>query len=230
MFVGGRLRRLFESQLIVDESWAMSRRTDGRYDRRLLVGAGLVLYLCWVGGTVIGALAGDALGDPASLGLDAAFPAPLPRDPRPAGALAPRPRRRGPGRDDRPRARAGRSGRSSHRGGQRRVPHRLGAAVSTTWIVVAAVGAATIALKSVGPVLLGGRPLPAHLTGIVALLAPALLAALVVTQVVGGDEELVLDARLVGLGAAVVAILLRAPLLVVVVAAAAATAVVRGFA
>ena len=91
--------------------------------------------------------------------------------------------------------------------------------MSTTWIVVAAVGAATIALKSVGPVLLGGRPLPAPLTGIVALLAPALLAALVVTQVVGGDEELVLDARLVGLGAAVVAILLRAPLLVVVVAA-----------
>ena len=102
--------------------------------------------------------------------------------------------------------------------------------MSTTWIVVAAVGAATIALKSVGPVLLGGRPLPAPLTGIVALLAPALLAALVVTQVVGGDEELVLDARLVGLGAAVVAILVRAPLLVVVVAAAAATAVVRAFA
>jgi 4-azaleucine resistance transporter AzlC len=75
IFVGGRLRRLFESQLIVDESWALSRRSDGRYDRRLLVGAGLVLYACWVGGTVVGVIAGDALGDPASLGLDAAFPA-----------------------------------------------------------------------------------------------------------------------------------------------------------
>ena len=75
IFVGGRLRRLFESQLIVDESWALSRRADGRHDRRLLVGAGLVLYACWVGGTAIGAIAGDALGDPASLGLDAAFPA-----------------------------------------------------------------------------------------------------------------------------------------------------------
>ena len=53
----------------------MSRRPDGRYDRRLLVGAGLLLYICWVGGTVVGALAGEALGDPASLGLDAAFPA-----------------------------------------------------------------------------------------------------------------------------------------------------------
>jgi branched chain amino acid efflux pump len=75
IFIGSPLRRLLESQLIVDESWAMSRRADGRYDRRLLVGAGLVLYVCWVGGTVIGAIAGDALGDPASLGLDAAFPA-----------------------------------------------------------------------------------------------------------------------------------------------------------
>jgi branched-subunit amino acid transport protein len=99
--------------------------------------------------------------------------------------------------------------------------------VSEVWIIIGVVAAATIALKAVGPVLVGGRPLPEHLTGIVELLAPALLAALVVTQVVGGDEEIVLDARLVGLGAAVVAILLRAPLLVVVVAAAAATALVR---
>ncbi len=101
--------------------------------------------------------------------------------------------------------------------------------MSNVWIVIAIVGVATIALKAVGPVLLGGKPLPNHLTGVVALLAPALLAALVVTQVAGGDEEIVLDARLVGLGAAVVALLLRAPLLLVVVAAAAATAVVRAF-
>ena len=99
--------------------------------------------------------------------------------------------------------------------------------MSDVWIAVALVGAATVALKSVGPVLLGGRPLPEHLTGVVALLAPAVLAALVVTQAVGGDREIVLDARLVGLGAAVVALLLRAPLLAVVVAAAVATATVR---
>ena len=101
--------------------------------------------------------------------------------------------------------------------------------MSETWIVIVAVGVMTIALKAVGPVLLGGKPLPQHLTGIVDLLAPALLAALVVTQVLGGDEEIVLDERLVGLGAAVVALLLRAPLLVVVIAAAASTAVVRLF-
>jgi 4-azaleucine resistance transporter AzlC len=75
LFVGGRLRRLVEAQLIVDESWAVSRRADGRFDRRLLIGAGLVLYVSWVGGTALGAIGGEALGDPADLGLDAAFPA-----------------------------------------------------------------------------------------------------------------------------------------------------------
>jgi branched-subunit amino acid transport protein len=99
--------------------------------------------------------------------------------------------------------------------------------VSDVWTAVVVVGVATIALKAVGPVILGGRPLPRHLTGVVGLLAPALLAALVVTQSVGGDEEIVLDARLVGLGAAIVAIVLRAPLLAIVAAAAAATALVR---
>jgi hypothetical protein len=63
--------------------------------------------------------------------------------------------------------------------------------------------------------------------GIVALLAPALLAALVVTQAVGGHRAIVLDARLAGLGAGAVALWLRAPLLAVVVIAAAATAAVR---
>jgi 4-azaleucine resistance transporter AzlC len=74
-FRGSAVHRLVEAQLIVDESWALSRRSDGRYDRRLLVGGGLALYVCWVGGTALGALVGDRLGDPERYGLDAAFPA-----------------------------------------------------------------------------------------------------------------------------------------------------------
>jgi 4-azaleucine resistance transporter AzlC len=74
-FTGNPLRRLLEAQLIVDESWALSRGRDGRYDRRILVGAGLLMYCTWVGGTTLGALLGDALGDPKRYGLDAAFPA-----------------------------------------------------------------------------------------------------------------------------------------------------------
>jgi branched-subunit amino acid transport protein len=99
--------------------------------------------------------------------------------------------------------------------------------VSDAWLVVALVGAATVALKSVGPVLMGGRELPSLVAGVVALLAPALLAALVAVQVFAGDDELVLDARVVGLAAAVLALVARAPILAVIVAAAAATALAR---
>ena len=75
LFHGPRLRRLVESQLIVDESWALASRGGGRFERRLLLGAGLLLYASWVSGTAVGVLAGDALGDPKNLGLDGAFPA-----------------------------------------------------------------------------------------------------------------------------------------------------------
>ena len=89
------------------------------------------------------------------------------------------------------------------------------------------VGASTIALKGAGPVLLGGRRLPPAVAGPLALLAPSLLAALVVTQTFADGRRLVLDARAAGVAAAAVAIALRAPLLVVVVVAAVATALVR---
>jgi len=72
---GPRWRRFLHAQLVVDESWAISARGEGRYDPRILVGAGVLLYVAWVLGTAIGALAGRGLGDPTKLGLDAAFPA-----------------------------------------------------------------------------------------------------------------------------------------------------------
>ena len=99
--------------------------------------------------------------------------------------------------------------------------------MSSVWIVIAVVGAATVALKAVGPVILGGRQLPEGLNSILFLLAPALLGALVVTQAVGGDRQIVLDDRLVGIGAALIAIALRLPLIVVIVIAATVTAAVR---
>src|SRR5262245_53330652 len=74
-FLGPRWRRFLESQMIVDESWALSARGSGRYDVPFLVGAGVVLYVAWVTFTAVGVLAGDLLGDPERLGLDAAFPA-----------------------------------------------------------------------------------------------------------------------------------------------------------
>jgi 4-azaleucine resistance transporter AzlC len=72
---GPAWQRGLRAQLVVDESWAVSHLGGGRYDPRLLLGAGLTLYGAWVGGTVVGTLAGSILGDPETLGLDAAFPA-----------------------------------------------------------------------------------------------------------------------------------------------------------
>lgn len=67
--------RFLRAQLVVDESWAVSAEGDGRFDPRILVGAGLTLYVAWVIGTAVGSLGGEILGDPNALGLDAAFPA-----------------------------------------------------------------------------------------------------------------------------------------------------------
>jgi 4-azaleucine resistance transporter AzlC len=75
LFDGSLFRRVAESQVVVDESWAVSARPDGTFDRRVLLGAGLTLYVLWVLGTVVGVVGGGALGDPERLGLDAAFPA-----------------------------------------------------------------------------------------------------------------------------------------------------------
>ena len=106
---------------------------------------------------------------------------------------------------------------------------------ATTWAVVVLVGLGTIAIKALGPVLLGGRPLPPRVARVVSLLAPALLAALVTintfaTDTVGAGQRLTVDARLLGVGAAAVAIRLKAPVLVVVVVAAVVTATVRAIA
>jgi predicted branched-subunit amino acid permease len=69
---GGRLRRFVQSQLIVDESWALSGRS-GRFEWPILAGAGLLLYALWLSSTALGTLVGSALEDPSALGFDAAF-------------------------------------------------------------------------------------------------------------------------------------------------------------
>jgi len=72
---GPRWRTALTAQLVVDESWALAQRQGGRIDRSVLLGAGLTLYVSWLAGTAAGVVAGAFVGDPARLGLDAAFPA-----------------------------------------------------------------------------------------------------------------------------------------------------------
>jgi branched-subunit amino acid transport protein len=99
--------------------------------------------------------------------------------------------------------------------------------MSESWFVVAIVGAATIAFKAAGPVAVGRRALPPRVKACVELLAPVMLTALVVTQTFGGDEKVSVDARVVGVAAALVALRLRAHIIVAMVVAAAVTALVR---
>ncbi len=98
-----------------------------------------------------------------------------------------------------------------------------------TWLVIGVVGAVTIAFKASGPILLGGRELPPRALALVEVLAPAMLAALVVTQTVGGNRAIVLDERLAGVAAAAVAIRLRTPLVVAMIVAAVVAATIRLF-
>jgi branched-subunit amino acid transport protein len=92
--------------------------------------------------------------------------------------------------------------------------------VSTTWIVVLGASAGTLVLKGLAPAVLGGRDLPPRVSGVMALLAPTLLAALIVTNTFATGRHLELDARAAGLAAALIAVLLRAPVLVVILVAA----------
>jgi 4-azaleucine resistance transporter AzlC len=74
-FRGGPLKRAAKGQTVVDASWALSSRGDGTFDEHMLIGASAIAYTTWVGGTLVGAIWGDKLGDPNSFGLDAIFPA-----------------------------------------------------------------------------------------------------------------------------------------------------------
>jgi uncharacterized membrane protein len=96
-----------------------------------------------------------------------------------------------------------------------------------TWAAVLAGSAGCYLLKLLGysvPERVLDRPPVRRTAG---LLPVALLAALVAVQTFASGQQLVIDARLAGLAAAVVALLLRAPFLVVVLVAALVAAVLR---
>jgi branched-subunit amino acid transport protein len=101
------------------------------------------------------------------------------------------------------------------------------APVTAVWVTIAGLTISTALIKASGPLLVGGRSLPPTALRVIALLAPALLGALVVTQTFSHDGELVFDARAAGLAAAAVAVWFRASLITTIVVAAVATAAVR---
>jgi uncharacterized membrane protein len=100
--------------------------------------------------------------------------------------------------------------------------------MTTVWIVVAVLCVGTAIMRVAGPVAFGGRSLSGRGAAVVGLVAPALLGALVVYETVSaGGQGIELDARLVGLAAAALALVLRLPMIAVVLVAAVATALAR---
>jgi len=97
----------------------------------------------------------------------------------------------------------------------------------TTWALIGGCAAITALLKGAGPVALGGRELPPWFSSIVALMAPALFAALVVTQVLADGRELAVGADTAGVALAGVAAWRGASVITVVTVAAVTAATLR---
>lgn len=103
--------------------------------------------------------------------------------------------------------------------------------MAEAWTLVGLLVVTTALIRASGPVLLGGRELPRRATAVIALMAPALLAALVVTETFRGEgTELTLDERALGVAGAGVVLALRGPMLVAMAVAMAVTAAARALA
>ena len=233
-------RRVAAAHLLIDESTAMSITRTTREDARVgFLSTGLSIFVLWNLATLVGALAGDSLGDPRTYGLDAAVGGAF------LALLWPR--------------------LDSTRN---RVAAVLGAAVALCVVPLTPSGVPVLAASVVavgmalmarddralrrsrdlarGPGLCGWAATCSSWPGCrfrsgcwphpvlrrtADLLPVVLLAALVAVQVLvvrGPDgPELSIDARLAGLAAAVVALLLRAPFIVVVFVAALTAALLR---
>ena len=101
--------------------------------------------------------------------------------------------------------------------------------MSDVWIVIITLTVATAAIKAAGPVLLGARDLPPRTQAVIGLIAPALLAALVVVETLGAPEggAIEIDARIAGIGAAAIALRAGATMLPTVAIAAITVALLR---
>jgi branched-subunit amino acid transport protein len=101
--------------------------------------------------------------------------------------------------------------------------------MSEIWSTIIALALITAAIRASGPVALGGRALPPAVLRVIALVAPSLLAALVMVETfAGADQTVEVDARAFGVAAAaVVLVRRREEMLTAVIVAAASAALVR---
>ena len=99
--------------------------------------------------------------------------------------------------------------------------------MSTSVALIGGCALITAAIKSVGPIALGGRELPGWFSSLVVLLAPALLAALVVTQALADGDRLAVGPDTAGVAAGGLVVFKTGSIIACVVVAAALTAGLR---
>ena len=103
--------------------------------------------------------------------------------------------------------------------------------MTAVWITIAALCAGTALLKASGPLVLGERRPGERTLRVIAFVAPAVLTSLIVYQTFGDHPSgLTVDARIVGLVVAGLAVAARSPMLLTVLLAAVATALTRALA
>lgn len=100
--------------------------------------------------------------------------------------------------------------------------------MTAVWTSIVVLAVANFAVKAAGPVLLGGRELPRPVLGVIALLGPAILAALVFVGTFSEDSSLRVDAQAAGVAVAGVAFVLRVPMLAAIALGALTAALLRG--
>jgi branched-subunit amino acid transport protein len=98
---------------------------------------------------------------------------------------------------------------------------------AAVWWTIAGCTVVTAIIKGIGPVALGGRSIPPRVTGVITLMAPALLAALVVTSTFATGDRWHVGANTVGVAVGGLVLWRRGPVLLAVVAAVGVTAVLR---
>ena len=101
--------------------------------------------------------------------------------------------------------------------------------MTAVWVSIVVLAAANFTLKAAGPVLLGGRELPLRVVGVIALLSPAILTALVFVGTFSEDSSLHVDAQAAGVAVAGGAFLARVPMLGAIALGALTAALLRAF-
>ena len=99
--------------------------------------------------------------------------------------------------------------------------------MSSSVTLIAGLAVITAVIKAAGPVVLGGRELPPQFLGVISLLAPALLAALVVTATLADGKEIAVGDQTAGVAAGGLVAWRTGSIIGCVVVAAAVTAALR---